>query len=161
MQEYWQISRRWYWASGFSGKLSFEKVQPYYLQQGLGWSWDFIRGYEYYVIDGQHFALLKNNLKFSLIPKRVEKLGFIRTTRFNTIPVALYLNAFADFGYVYNYDVLLPGYKQTGNTLENRFLYGYGLGLDFTTFYDIVIRIEGAINGRGMSGWYLHFVAPV
>jgi outer membrane protein assembly factor BamA len=158
---YLQLSKRWYWASGFTGKLSFEKVQPYYLQRGLGYGRDFVRGYEYYVIDGQHFALLKNNLKFALVPQHVEKLGFIRTTKFNTIPLALYLNAFIDMGYVYHYAGSPSVDAGPGNTLENRFLIGYGLGLDFTTYYDVVIRVEGAMNRMGQPGLYLHFIAPI
>ena len=158
---YAQLCHRWYWASGFTGKLSFEKTQPYYLQRGLGFGRDFVRGYEYYVVDGQHFALLKNNLKFALLPQRVEKLGFIHTTKFNTIPLALYLNVFADMGYVYHYPGSPSGENNTGNTLENSFLIGYGLGLDFTTYYDVVIRVEGAVNRMGQPGLYLHFIAPI
>ena len=158
---YAQLYHRWYWASGFTGKLSFEKTQPYYLQRGLGFGRDFVRGYEYYVIDGQHFALLRNNLKFALLPQRVEKIGFIHTTKFNTIPLALYLNVFADLGYVYHYPQSTPGEDYDGNNLENSFLIGYGLGLDFTTYYDLVIRVEGALNRMGQPGLYLHFIAPI
>lgn len=156
---YLQLYNRWYWASGFTGKLSFEKTQPYYLQRGFGYGRDYVRGYEYYVIDGQHFALLKNNLKFALIPQCVEKIGFLKSEKFNTIPLALYLNAFADMGYAYHY----PGESSAnaGNTLENSFLLGYGLGVDFTTYYDIVIRIEGSMNLLNRPGIYLHFIAPI
>jgi len=157
---YAHLYHRWYWASGFTGKLSFEKTQPYYLQLGLGYGRDFVRGYEYYVVDGQHYALLKSNLKFALLPQRVERLGFIRTTKFNTIPLALYLNAFVDMGYVYHYPGSPPDIT-AGNTLENSFLIGYGLGLDFTTYYDVVIRVEGAMNRMGLPGLYLHFIAPI
>jgi outer membrane protein assembly factor BamA len=160
LRMYLQLFNRWYWASGFTGKLSFEKVQPYYLQRGLGYGRDFVRGYEYYVVDGQHFALLKNNLKFALVPQHVEKLGFIRTTKFNTIPLALYMNAFIDMGFVYHY-ADSPGDVDSGNTLENSFLIGYGLGLDFTTYYDVVIRLEGSMNRMGQPGLYLHFIAPI
>jgi outer membrane protein assembly factor BamA len=158
---YRQLYNRWYWASGFTGKISFEKNQPYFLQRGLGYGRDYVRGYEYYVIDGQHFATLKNNLKFALIPQRVEKLGFIHTTKFNTLPLSLYLNAFIDMGFVWHYAEPPPDNLDDGNTLENSFLIGYGLGLDFATYYDIVIRVEGALNRMCQPGFYLHFVAPI
>jgi outer membrane protein assembly factor BamA len=158
---YFQLYNRWYWASGFTGKLCFGKIQPYYLQRGLGYGRDYVRGYEYYVVDGQHFVLFKNNLKFGLLPQRVQKLGFIQSEKFNTIPLALYLNAFIDMGFVFNYSGTLPDDKNDGNTLENSFLIGYGLGLDFTTYYDVVIRVEGALNRMLQPGIYLHFIAPI
>jgi hypothetical protein len=161
LRVYGQLYNRWYWASGFTGKLSFEKEQPYYLQRGLGYGGDYVRGYEYYVVDGQHFALLKNNLKFALIPQRVAQLGFIRSAKFNTIPLALYMNAFVDLGYVYHYQVSASNGFSTGNTLENSLLIGYGMGLDFTTYYDIVVRLEGSMNRWLKPGVYLHFIAPI
>jgi outer membrane protein assembly factor BamA len=158
---YRQLRSRWYCASGFAGKLSFEKNQPYYLQRGLGFGRDFVRGYEYYVIDGQHYALLKNNLKFAVLPQHIGKIGFIKSSKFNTIPVALYLNAFTDMGFAYHYQGNGPSEEKAGNTLENTFLIGYGLGLDFTTYYDIVVRLEGAMNKMFQPGVYLHFIAPI
>ncbi len=162
LRKYWQIYNRWYWASGLTCKISFEKQQPYYLQRGLGYGRDYIRGYEYYVTDGQHFALLKNNLKFAIIPERVIRLGFIPSPKFNTIPIALYINAFCDLGYVYNYHNEASSYRQTsGNTLENTLMAGYGAGLDFATYYDFVVRVEFSMNGIGKPGFYLHFMASI
>ena len=115
-----------------------------------------MRGYEYYVEDGQHFGLLKNQLKFAIIPGRVEKINFIRTSKFNTIPLALYANVFVDMGYVYAYQQL--AYLQNDlkipfNSLQNAFMLGYGLGLDFTTYYDVVIRLEASLNLMGKPGY--------
>lgn len=159
-RRYWQLYNRWYWASGVTLKASIFKTQPYYLQRGLGYNRDYVRGYEYYVADGQHFVLLKNNLKFALLPERVIRLGFINTKKFNTIPLALYLNAFCDLGYVYNYATINNG-GAGGNTLDNTLLAGFGLGLDFTTYYDFVLRMELSMNRMGETGLYLHFVAPI
>jgi len=163
-RRYFQLSPRWYYAFSLLGKLSLESQQPYYLQRGLGYNRDFVRGYEYYVVDGQHYLLLKDNIKFAILPERVEKFNFIRTTKFNTIPLALYANLFVDMGYVYAYrqkaygtdDVYIPF-----NTLQNTFMMGYGLGLDFTTYYDVVISVEGALNLMGKPGVYIHFIAPI
>ena len=113
------------------------------------------------MIDGQHYALLKNNLKFAVLPQHIGKIGFIKSSKFNTIPVALYLNAFTDMGFAYHYQGNGPSEEKAGNTLENTFLIGYGLGLDFTTYYDIVVRLEGAMNKMFQPGVYLHFIAPI
>jgi len=127
----------------------------------LGYGRETVRSYEYYVADGQHYILLKSNLKFSLLPEKVVKIGFINTTKFNTVPLALYLTAFADAGYVYNIRHNQTEYRLKGNTLENTVLAGMGMGLDFTTYYDIVIRIEGALNRLGQTGLFINFIAPI
>ncbi|HNY02731.1 MAG TPA: POTRA domain-containing protein [Bacteroidales bacterium] len=152
LRYYRQLAARWYWASGFTGKLGLFGNPPYLLQRGLGYGRDIVRGYEYYVIDGRHFALLKNNLKYALIPRHVHTLDFIHTTKFSEVPLALYLNLIADAGYVAG---------AGGNSLQNRLVAGFGAGVDFVTYYDIVIRAEATVNHLFQPGIYLHFVAPI
>jgi outer membrane protein assembly factor BamA len=156
-RKYWHIFNRWYIATGLFGKVTLTKDQPYFLQRGLGYGREYVRGYEYYVVDGQHYALWKNNVKFAILPQRVFKIGFLRSTKFNTVPYALYLNVFTDLGYVYNRDEHANRY----NDLQNSLLVGYGVGFDFTTYYDVVVRLEFSMNGMGIPGIYLHFMAPI
>jgi len=156
-RKYWRISERWYYASGLFGKVSFPADQPYFLQQGLGYGREFLRGYEYYVIDGQHYVTIKNNIKFALVPEHVARLGFLKSRKFNTFPYAFYLNAYVDMGYVYNNDKTAV----RNNDLENHFLAGYGIGIDFTTYYDIIIRTEFSLNLKAEPGIFFHFIAPV
>ncbi len=158
---YRQLFNRWYFAGGFTGKVSFASTQPYYLQRGLGYGRDFVRGYEYYVVDGQHYALFKCNFKFALVPQRIDNIGFLHSIKFNSIPWAIYLNAFIDAGFAYHYPNEGADKNSSGNSLENSFLTGYGIGIDFATYYDVVIRMEAAINGLGQPGIYLHFTAPI
>jgi len=155
-RKYWQLARKWYFASGLTVKITLSKDPPYFMQRGLGYGREFVRGYEYYIIDGRNFLMLKNNLKFAIIPQRVAVLKFLKTKKFNTIPFALYMNVLLDGGYVYN-DVVHP---EKQNDLQNSLLVGYGVGFDLTTYYDIVIRTELTMNGRGEPGVYLHFMAP-
>ncbi|MEI6889640.1 MAG: POTRA domain-containing protein [Bacteroidales bacterium] len=163
-REYLQLRQRWYYAFSLLGKMSLEAQQPYYLQKGLGYNREYVRGYEYYVVDGQHYLLCKNNFKFAILPERVEKINFINTPKFNTIPLALYANVFVDMGYVYAYRQQAYGLNNVCipfNSLQNAFMLGYGLGLDFTTYYDVVIGVEGAMNLMGQAGVYIHFIAPI
>jgi outer membrane protein assembly factor BamA len=157
LRKYWQLQDRWYFATGIQVKFSLPGDQPYFLQRGLGYGRDYVRGYEYYVIDGQQFFILKNNIKFAIIPQHVAVTDILRSIKFNTIPYALFVNAYADFGYVYNESK--PQNEQ--NDLQNLFLAGGGIGLDFTTYYDIVIRLECSVNREGIPGLYLHFIAPI
>lgn len=146
-----EISKRWHFGYYLKGRLSGQTAAPYYNQRALGYQNDFVRGYELYVVNGQNFALAKTNLKFSLVPQRVLYLGAIPTQKFNTIPYAFYINAFVDMAYVKD------NVFAKSNTLANQFLPGYGIGLDFVTYYNIVCRVEYSFNKFGENGFFLHF----
>lgn len=156
IRKYWQLRRRWYAAVGFIGQISNGKYQPYLFERGLGYGRDFVRAYEYYVVDGQDYIVGKSNLKYALFPKKYFKIGFIKSDKFNNIPISIYLNLFADAGYVNNDQI----YNHS-NTLPNSWLYSGGLGLDIVSYYDAVARIEWSINALGDSHFYLHFIAPI
>jgi outer membrane protein assembly factor BamA len=156
LRKYWTLSRRWYVAAGFVGKKSAgDQFQPYIFNRSLGYGRDDVRTYQYYVVEGNDFALIKTNIKFALIPPRKVKMSFIKTEKFNTIPYAFYLNLFFDAAYVNapNSDV--------SNKLPNRYIYGSGLGLDFVTYYDAVARFEFGVNHMGETGFFLSFIAPI
>ena len=157
LRGYWQLYKRWFYAAGLNSKYTLTGSPVYFLQQGLGYGRDFVRGYEYFVIDGTHFALFKNNIKFALVPQNVLHVGFLNSHKFNPIPYAFFLTLFADLGYVYNNDPI----QNEINDLQNSLLLGYGIGIDFTSYYDIVTRLEFSINRKGTPGIYLHFMAPI
>lgn len=154
-RKYWKLQNRLYFAYMLSAKFSSDSFQPYFIQEGLGYSRNFVRAYEYYVIDGQNFGLLKTNFKFELIPQQVKKFKFIPLENFNKIHFAVYLNLFADAAFVKD-DIF-----DKNNSLSNEFLLGYGVGLDIVTYYDIVWRLEYSINKMNESGFFIHFMAPL
>ena len=155
-RKYFHIHNRFYGAIGLIAKKSWGGFQPYMIERGLGYGRDYIRGYEYYIIDGQDYIVAKSNIKFALIPKKTFNINFISSKKFNTIPISIYLNIFADAGYVNNKQIFSPT-----NMLPNDFQYSGGLGLDLSTYYDAVARVEWAINAMGESRVYLHFIAPI
>ncbi len=154
-RRYWEVSPRWHFAMGAKGKISGRTFAPYYNQRGLGYGSDYIRGYEFYVIGGQHYALFKSNLKFTLIPEKIISTPVIPLEKFNRIPFAVYLNVFYDAGYVRD--------RQFAETspLSNSYQHGAGIGIDYVTYYDLVFRMEYAINKLNEHGLYLHFSAPI
>jgi outer membrane protein assembly factor BamA len=154
-RKYYKIKGRFYYAAGITGKISPIWEQPYYYMQGLGYGRDFLRGYEYYVIDAQHFGLWKNNLKFELVPTRVKTFNFIPTEKFSKLYYAIYLNLYTDLGYA------ADNRKEVYNPLSNEILIGYGIGLDFVTYYDFVVRFEYSFNKSGESGFFIHFMPSI
>jgi len=154
---YSQLANRWYSGISFIGKVSSAAWQPYFMIQGLGYNRDYVRGYEYNVIDGKHFALVRSNIKFALVPERTYNIGFIRTPKFGLIHYALYLTAFADAAYVWQPQWI----GGMNNKLPHTLLAGTGLGIDMVTYYDKVVRIEYALNKSGKSGIFIHFIAGI
>ena len=155
LRKFWELNPRWFFATGINAKLSFGDFQPYYMQQGLGFKGDIVRGYENFVIDGQHFVVMKSNFKYALIPNRVDRIGFIGNEKFSLIHYALYVNFFADIGYVHD------TFFYKGNSYSNSLLSGAGIGLDLVTYYDKVFRTEFSVTRQGDVGIYLHLIAPI
>lgn len=154
---YLPLSSRFYLSAGLTGKVSSKAGQPYFYQRGLGYGRDFVRGYEYYVVDGKHYILLKTNLKFALFSPRTLQLDFIPSEKFSKLHYAVYLNIFADAAYVAN-----PENTELGhNLLPNTVLHGLGVGIDVVTYYDKVVRFEYAVNKWGESGIFIHFIAGI
>ena len=156
-RKYFTLSNNFFFASGLRAKLSNNDFQPFFVKQGLGFGNDYVRGYEYYVVDGISYIINKNNIKYQLIKPRIKNFKFIKNEKFSMIHYALYLNLFADFGYAYDYKPL----NQLSNNLSNSLLYGYGIGLDVVTYYDKVLRLEYSFNKMAESGIFINFVAPI
>ena len=149
-RKYIPIAKRWYANTGFRFRVSGPKRQPYLQTIGLGYRNDLVRGYELYVIDGQDYALIKNELKFRLFSIQ-KHFDWIPVKQFNTIPLAAYLNTFADAAYVQN------KYPELSNTrLGNKALYGAGAGLDLVTFYNIVARMNLTFNAKGERRFFFN-----
>jgi outer membrane protein assembly factor BamA len=152
---YRKLAARWYAAGSVKGKLSGQSTQPYFSMKGLGFNNDFVRGYELYVVPGQNYILTKTNLKFALLPTRVIELPGIPLEKFRKIHYAFYLNAFFDVAYVRDRQYMAQ------NPLANDYHYGYGMGLDYVTYYNLVFRLEYSFNKFGEKGFFLHFTAPI
>ncbi len=142
----------------FQTKLTFQNIFseeiPYYFNNALGYE-NYLRGYEYYVIDGTRYYLTRTNLKYEIIPTTKKIINFIPFDKFKKVHYALYVNIFFDSGYVNN------KYPENTNYMQNQFLYSYGLGIDFATYYDKVFRIEYSINKFGGKGIFLHLSSSI
>ncbi|MCB0763973.1 MAG: BamA/TamA family outer membrane protein [Flavobacteriales bacterium] len=149
---WWRPYDRLTLALALRGKRTFG-TPPYYVQEGLGYR-NAVRGYEFYVIDGEHYALGKANIVFALLKPRNLRVEAIPIEAFRTLYFALYLDAFVDAGRVW--DSRYAGQ----NFLADQWMSGYGLGLDLVTSYDQVVRGEYTLNALGEHGFFLHFTQP-
>jgi len=156
IHKYWKLTDKLYYSAEAEGKVSTNGDQPYYLQRALGYGNDFVRGYENYVIDGNNYALIKNEIKFRIVNVPAQQLPLFGIKQFDKAYFALYLTAFSDWGYVGAAD---PNVEN--NFLANTPLWGNGIGLDVVAYYDIVVRFEYSFNKLNQSGFFLHFLADM
>lgn len=130
-----------------SGKLKVPFDQPYINQRALGYESFYLRGMEYYVVDGVAAVLGKYTIRKKIYAFKIPVPFNIKALPF--IPFGFYAKAYADAGYCYN----KPEFKAK---LNNKFLYSGGIGLDILTLYDISLRLEYSINQLGEKGLFLH-----
>ena len=152
-EKHFEPFNRFFIGSSFKTKYNTEKELPYFLQKALGYG-DYVRGYEYYVVDGHSYWLSRTAVKYALIEKTTFDIPYVKMKQFNKSHYSLYLGLFSDLGYVRNTRNKVP------NALNNSLLWGKGIALDYVTYYDKLLRIEYSINALGEKGVFLHFSSP-
>ncbi len=154
VRAYNRLYDKLYMGTGIAAFVSPEKNPPFMLRNGLGYGRLFVRGFEYDVMHGFAWCLLKHNIKYAIIPERAVNLSYMPHEKFRNASLALYLNLFADAGYVF-------GNNADVNDLVNTSLFSAGIGLDIVTYYDKVMRIEASLNKLGKVGLAINFIAPI
>jgi outer membrane protein assembly factor BamA len=153
----WQASARAVYAVPIAKKtfLHFEGMAMgklpandyFYNQRLFGYGYFQLRGLEYNVVDGLAGAALKTTL-------HKEIFGFVLRNLFpskthDRIPIRFFLKAYSDLGYAY------ARTPNPTNTLSNKLLRTWGIGMDIVSIYDFVFKIEYSFNQLGRDGLYL------
>jgi outer membrane protein assembly factor BamA len=144
----WEIAKKTYFGAKLAGAVKVPFNQPYFNQRLLGYGDFFMQGYEYYVIDGVAGGYAKANLT-----REILNLGFRVKRKKDVIPYQIpfraYAKTFVNAGYAYH-----P--TPETNTLNNRMLYSWGVGIDIITHYDFTLKFEWSFNVLGENALYLH-----
>jgi outer membrane protein assembly factor BamA len=146
---HWPLGNKFFLSNFTSGYWSNPQNQPYNIFSALGYRNQLVRGFENYVVEGPEFALNKTTIKKKIFGKSWT-LNSMPIEQFSYLPLAVYIKAFADFGYVKNY----PYYDEKGlnQAYSNKLLVGTGGGIDFVTTYDLVLRIEYTFTQQKPEG---------
>ena len=146
---------RWSYAFRLAAGVSMKNRDAYTFDRAIGYSDISLRGYEYYVIDGQHYITLNPTLRYNIIPTKIVNLNFIPLNKFKKAHFALYGKAFFDTGYVSHNN------PHPLNTLSNRLLFSYGVGLDIVAYYDITLSLDYSFNQFFRHGLYLSYKSAI
>ena len=152
---YIPLGKRFHFASGLTASWFMSPNQPYTLVRGIGYTPNFIRGYELNVIEGQQLVVQKNSLRYQLIKTSFDLSRTIYNDQFNTLPLSIYLSGNFDQGAVRDRNRIPENLA-----LTNQYLFGYGVGIDLVTGYDAVFRLEYSINKQGLGNLFFNFKAP-
>jgi outer membrane protein assembly factor BamA len=152
---YQTIGRKWYVAEMVKAENQAGENAPYYYQLNMTHGKDFIRGFDLFTLKGDQMYYCRNNIKYELVKPSVKKVKEGQEkNKFKAIQYAFYLNAFADAGYVVNNFT-------TNNPYNNRLLFSWGVGIDFVTYYDLVVRFEYAFTSINTNGFFFGFGMPI
>lgn len=152
---YQKLSKKWHVAEMFKLENSSGENHPYYYQLNMTYKKDFIRGYDLFTVKGDQMYYFRSNIKYELVAPNIKKAKpGQEENKFKNLQYAFYLNTFGDCGYVVN--------KFTeNNPLNNKMLYSWGFGIDFVTYYDMVLRFEYAFTSNQTNGFYIAFGMPI
>jgi len=144
----WEIAKKLYFGAKLAGAIKAPFNQPYFNQRLFGYGDFFMQGYEYYVVDGVAGGYGKASLT-----REILNLGFQVKRKKDVIPYRIpfkaYAKTFVNAGYAHH-----P--TPETNTLNNRMLYSWGVGIDILTHYDFTLKFEWSFNVLGENGLYLH-----
>jgi opacity protein-like surface antigen len=153
----WQVSGRANFAAKLfprsfiqlqaAGLLRFPFNQPYISNSLMGSTDLYMRGLEYYVVEGVAGGVARATVKNEIISLNVRNP--VRSSTHDKIPFRVFLKAYGDLGYSF-----MPNF---GNSiLNNKLLRTWGAGVDIVTFYDVVLRLEYSFNQLGDNGLFVH-----
>ena len=151
LKKYFSFSRRLSLETIVKGRFVLPRRKPpFYNNQALGYGNDFVRGYEFFVMDGMDYGLLRSSFHIQLFNRTFNLGKYMPLQAFRTLPLKVYLSINNDTGYAND------PYYGAGNPLSNRWLYGYGIGIDIIAYYDKVAKLEWSWKGPGGGGFYLN-----
>ena len=141
------FGKNWYGSLQLQTDVSFPFESAYINQRLMGYGEFYLRGLEYYVIDGYHASMAKFTLKKKIwgftipIPWKIKAIP--------SVPFQFFAKTYADAGYA-----IIQSKREAW--LNNRPLYTSGFGIDVLTLYDLNLKFEYSINQFGEKGLFLH-----
>jgi outer membrane protein assembly factor BamA len=148
---YHSFGKRWSTELIGRGKVSYSPRQQgyYWLQRALGYEANYVRGYEYYTLDGQHYAYLKSSVRYLLFQQNVNFNRIVPLDMLKGIPILFFVTLNSDWG------VAADKYYAQGNPLSNSLLWGGGPGINMVFNNAMVFDISYSWNRLGEGGLYL------
>lgn len=125
--------------------------QAYNGYTSLGFGRSLVRGFELFVIEGSDFYLTKNDFKKKIVSTKFS-LGDIFPEQLRIVPLSIFVKTFFDAAYVKGFENYV-----NNDRLTDKWIYSAGLGVDFVTSYDFVLRLEGSYTAENKVKFFVNF----
>jgi outer membrane protein assembly factor BamA len=136
---YFNLGHGFYYAGGLAAQTRLGGASLAYADaRSLGYD-ALVRGYDFYVVEGRSYALTQQGLSLRAWAPPPLRLPFLHNPKVSTLPLAVYLNAFADAGMAGG---SVGRFQPSTNQLPGQLLASVGLGIHLVTYYDRVFCIE-------------------
>jgi hypothetical protein len=156
--QYVSLGHQFYYALGVWGQTRL-LAQRYAYADSRALGYDaLVRGYDAYIIDGRSYGLVQQGLSFRAWAPPPLRLPFVGNPKVNTLPLAVYLNIFADAGLASG---SLGRPEPVTNQLPGQLLASVGLGLHLVTYYDRVFCFELARTAHHQTGFFIRSSFPI
>jgi outer membrane protein assembly factor BamA len=146
--KFWPLPGKFFYSLQGEVNLKLPFDQPFYNQPLLGYGDTYLRGLEYYVIDGVFGGMIRNTVRKQIFDIKW-KTG-LNSRAYGIIPFKIFVKSYGDIGYSYNRNNVAE------NPLTNKFLYTGGFGIDVVTIYDVVVRLEYSFNQLHERAPFIH-----
>ncbi len=157
---YWEVSayanasqklaQRWVINVRARARKQFNRrILPYTERRAINWGEVFLEGYDYYLLDGEDYALLKLGLYYKLFSTRIFLGSWVPIDSYEHLHIDLFLGALAVGGYVE--DPMM----NKNNFLRNRLLYAAGPEVKILINSFLLCTAQAAVNHMGKLGLYL------
>jgi outer membrane protein assembly factor BamA len=156
--QYASLGHGFYYALGLWGQTRLLASRYAYADsRALGYE-ALVRGYDAYVVEGRAYGLVQQGLSYRAWAPPPLRIPFIDNPKINTLPLALYVNLFADAGLASGSlgRPVLPT-----NQLPGRLLASAGVGLHVVTYYDRVFCFEVSRTAQAQTGFFIRSSFPI
>ncbi len=155
---YFSLGHQFYYALGLWGQARLlANRYAYPDSRALGYE-ALVRGYDAYVVEGRAYGLVQQGLSYRAWAPPPLRIPFIDNPKINTLPLALYVNLFADAGLAGG---RLGRPEQPANQLPGRLLASAGVGLHVVTYYDRVFCFEVSRTAQNQTGFFIRSSFPI
>jgi len=146
--KYLQVGPSQYLGANVKAATSFPDQQAYANRVRVGYESNFVRGYEQYIAEANHFITARTAARQMLLNTKWRP-RWIKRDQFNLIPIKLILKVYGEGGKLWGYE--------GENWLNGNYLLGTGIGLDVVTLHDSLFSVEYSVNRRRERGIFMHF----
>lgn len=160
---YQKLSDRFYVGEMVKVVTSSSRGVAYSHKQSLTSGDNYLRGFDYNALRGDNLFTFRGNIKYELIKPDIYISKRKPESKFRNIQYAFYVNLFSDAGWVsdrYSTDDINDLTKNY-NPLNNKMLYSWGVGVDFVSYYNMVLRFEYAFTSERTNGFFFGFGMPI